>query len=85
MAEGQVKGGGGGEIDLSLINDTRAVSTKPDKPTKAEIEAEEGDIRNALLRQLLHQRGTYALGIFLLVVIWLIGIFLLLACEGFPQ
>lgn len=71
------------KLDLSLLNDTAAVSTKPDKPTKAELEDEEKGIRNALLRQLLVYRGAYAFGIFILVVLWLIGIFFLIVWEGF--
>src|ERR1700733_5276177 len=71
------------QIDLSLLSDTSSVSTKPDQLTKTELEAEEKGIRNALLRQLLRYRGVYALAVFGLVVLWLIGVFFLLVWQGF--
>jgi hypothetical protein len=70
------------QADTDLISAPEIVSAKPDKFTKDEL-AEERNIRNLLLRQLLGHRRWYALGIFFLVVIWLIGIFVLLVCEGF--
>jgi hypothetical protein len=72
----------GGRHDVNLIGETPSVSTKPDKPTEAELEVDEKGIRNALLRQLLRHRETYAFGIFLLVILWLIGIFFILLWQG---
>jgi hypothetical protein len=69
--------------DLRLITETSVVSNNPDKSTKAEQEYEEKIIRNLMLRQILKHRGGYAFGIFLLVVLWLVGIFLILVCQGF--
>jgi hypothetical protein len=68
--------------DTALITAPSAVPAKPDKYTKDEL-TEERNIRNLLLRQLLGHRRWYALGIFLLVIIWLVGIFLLLVWQGF--
>jgi len=48
-----------------------------------ELDFEEKRIRNLLLRQLLGHRKGYALGIFSLVIFWLIGIFALLVLQGF--
>ncbi len=69
--------------DIGLINETLVVSSTPDKSTKAEQEFEEKIIRNLMLRQILKHRGGYAFGIFVLVIIWLVGIFLILVCQGF--
>jgi|SRR5215469_3583642 len=69
--------------DIGLINETPVVSNRPDKSTKAEQEFEEKIIRNLMLRQILKHRGGYAFGVFVLVIIWLLGIFLILVSQGF--
>jgi hypothetical protein len=70
------------QADTALITAPSTVPAKPDKYTKDEL-SEEHNIRNLLLRQLLGHRRWYALGIFLLVILWLVGIFLLLVWQGF--
>jgi hypothetical protein len=71
------------QADPSLITAPASVPTKPDKYTKGELDFEEKNIRNLLLRQLLGHRRGYAFGIFILAIIWLVGIFLLLVLQGF--
>lgn len=69
--------------DLEKIKAPAAVSDRPDVLTQAELEIAERRLHNVDLEQIIKQRKTYALWVFVLVVCWLIGIYAILILQGF--
>ena len=72
-------------INLDAIQAPKVISNEPDTQSKLELELddERRKLENVGLAQDITARRKYAFRVFLLVIGWIIGIYLLLVFQGF--
>jgi hypothetical protein len=70
-------------INLDAIQAPKVISNEPDTQSKLELDDERRKLENAGLAQDITARRKYAFRVFLLVIGWIIGIYLLLVFQGF--
>src|SRR6267378_2662652 len=70
-------------INLDAIQAPEVISNEPDKQSKLELDDERRRLENVGLAQDIRARRKYAFRVFLLVIGWIIGIYLLLVFQGF--
>ncbi len=70
-------------INLDAIQAPKVISNEPDKQSKLELDYERRRLENVGLAQDISARRKYAFRVFLLVIGWIIGIYLLLVFQGF--
>jgi hypothetical protein len=83
MPEENDPGGHVESINLDAIQAPAVISTEPDQQTKTEIDHERRRLENAGLAQDITARRKYAFRVFLLVIGWILGVYLLLVFQGF--
>ena len=73
-------------LDLSLVSDEAPSGNEPDSITKRELEVLDLAEKRARIKgvvQDISERKIYAKRVFVLVAVWLVGIFIILLAQGF--